>query len=87
VLGLPNEAFLKLPDQRRNALLNQINALETQYQEADIMGVYNHLREIRKQTASWLSPKYDNPVALGYDYEKTLFIIDELLERVKLMLP
>lgn len=43
IANLPDAAFVRHPQQTRNTLFNQVNVLETQYDQANINGIINHL--------------------------------------------
>lgn len=80
---IPDDGFLKNPSQRRNALLNKIEALDGQLAAGDLNGALGKLEnDVRKHVDRWLLDEYLVSSPLEYTKSEILELIDELLERL-----
>jgi hypothetical protein len=83
VQNLQDEAFVTDPTERRNALVNKINAFDQQLASGNTNGAYQALtNDIAKQISSWLSDSYVAPNALFYTKASLLSLVDELAQRL-----
>jgi hypothetical protein len=83
LIMLPDSAFDQNPPQRRNALLNQLHALEQQYNQANLNGILGHLYEFRDKLDQWLLPDYPITNPLQYTHVEALALVDELIARLE----
>jgi hypothetical protein len=83
VASVPDAGFLANPSDRRNALQNKIDALDTQLAAADLTGARNNLaNDIRKHLVDWLLPDYPTQTQRQYTRAGILGLVDELLDRL-----
>lgn len=79
----PDSAFNRRPDQRRRALLNQLDAIDIQYDHANLNGTINHLYEFQARLDDWLADDYEVESVLLYTKADALAMLDELIERME----
>jgi hypothetical protein len=83
IQALPDAAFTKDPSQRRNALLNKVDALDGQLAGGDTTGARNKLQnDIRKQLDDWLADGFQPQTPLQYSKAQVLQLVDELIQRL-----
>lgn len=85
---LPDESFKKKPEQRKNAILNKLDAVENQIADENYQGAINKLRnDIRAKMDGSVdgNPKNDWIMDLEAQYELTTRI-DELISALQLAL-
>lgn len=82
IKSIPDNGFIKNPKERRNALLNKIDALDRQLAKNDLTGVRERLKnDIRKHLVEWLVDDYPTQTPLQYTKTAILELVDELLQR------
>ncbi len=80
--SIPDAAYSENPEQRRNALFNKIDALDSQLNSRDLVGARNKLGEdIRKHLDDWLVDGYAVQSPVQYAKSQILALIGELLAR------
>jgi hypothetical protein len=83
VKSIPEAGFGKNPSERRNALLEKINALDAQLSAKDLRGARQKLQnDIRKQLDEWLVNDYPIQTPLQYTKLAILALVDEILQRL-----
>ena len=79
----PDFGFTKNPSQRRNALHNKLDALETQIRNGGITGAVNKLQhDIRPTLDRWLVDDYQPENVLQYSRAEVLALVDEMIQRL-----
>jgi hypothetical protein len=83
VQNLQDSAFVINPIDRRNALVNMINAFNHDLATGDTVGAYRQLvNAIEPSVSSWPSASYVAPNPLFYTQTSLLSLIDELAQRL-----
>lgn len=83
IVAIPDNGFDKNPSQRRNALLNKVEALDKLLTNKEYIEVLDKLRnDIRKNLDSWLADNYPTQLPLEYTKTDILGLVDELLQRL-----
>lgn len=83
VTSIPDQGFVRNSAELRAALLNKVDALETQLAAGDFAGAKNKLRnDIRRALAEWLINEYPTQSVLQYTKPGILSLVDELLQRM-----
>jgi hypothetical protein len=79
---LQDGAFLMDPTNRRNALVNMVNAFQHAIQAGNTKGAYSFLASaIAPHISSWLSDSYVAPNSLFYTKAALLSLVTELVQR------
>jgi hypothetical protein len=84
ITSIPTYGFKKNPEQRRNALLNKVEAIEEKISTGDIEGAVNKMKnDLLKHLKIWLIEDYQTEDILQYSKAEILILVEEQIERLE----
>jgi hypothetical protein len=84
IQSIPDAAFQANPEQRRDALLNKVAAIQRQLAAGAVQGAYEALiNDLENSVQNWLSDMYTKHAALEYDKSDVLLVINRIAAHLR----